>query len=258
MAKSNIEWTDETWNPFTGCTKISPGCKNCYAERQANWLKGIGQKKYMNGFDFTHHPETYDMPLKKTKPRKFFVNSMSDLFHESAHLEEIKKVFDVMNKSYQHIFQVLTKRPERIQEIYFHLKWTQNIWLGVSVENEDFQSRIDQLREVPATIRFLSIEPMLGPIPNLNLKHIHWVICGGESGPNCRPIEKDWVRDIRDQCGEANVPFFFKQWGGEHKKEHGKMLDGREWKQFPENSYVYDWNKVVSEANEQDREPENA
>jgi protein gp37 len=233
MAKSKIEWTDSTWNPLTGCTKISPGCKHCYAELLAKRLQAMGSKNYRNGFRLTLHPQMLDLPLHWHKPRTIFVNSMSDLFHKDVPLEYIKSVFDVMERADWHRFQILTKRAERLAELSNQLPWPSNVWMGVSVENADYAFRIDLLRKVPAKIRFLSLEPLLGPLPNLNLTHIHWVIVGGESGPEARPIEKEWVVDIRKQCAEQAVPFFFKQWGGVNKKRSGRLLNGRTWDQMP-------------------------
>jgi len=214
---SKIEWTEATWNPTTGCTKVSPGCKNCYAERDSNRYKKIPkQVKYRKGFELTVHEDTLEIPLHWRDPKIVFVNSMSDLFHEKIPLSFIKKTFDVMNKTGQHTYQVLTKREKRLSKLWSEFKWTKNIWAGVSVENQEYTSRIEYLREVPAAVRFLSIEPLLEPITELNLNGIDWVIVGGESGPRSRPIQADWVRVIRDICLEQKVPFFFKQWGGVH------------------------------------------
>jgi protein gp37 len=230
---STIEWTEATWNPVTGCTKISPGCKFCYAERMANRLQAMGQTRYRNAFRLTLQPDALDTPLRWKKPRVIFVNSMSDLFHKDVPFEYIKRCFDVMKRASQHTFQVLTKRPERVAELGQDLPWPANLWMGTSVENADYLGRIDSLRDVPAKVRFLSVEPLLGPIPRLPLKGIHWVIVGGESGPGARPMKAAWVRHLRDQCLAAEVPFFFKQWGGTNKKRAGRLLDGRLWDQMP-------------------------
>lgn len=236
MAKSSIEWTDATWNPVTGCTKISPGCKHCYAERMAKRLKAMGQRNYANGFDLTLQPHMLELPLKWRQPSQVFVNSMSDLFHKDVPASYIKQVFDVMRRAHWHQYQVLTKRSERLRELAPQLPWEPQIWMGVSVENEDYLYRIDDLRHTGAHIKFLSLEPLLGPLPKLNLRGIDWVIVGGESGPGARPMDADWVRQIRDRCIRANVPFFFKQWGGTVKSRTGRLLDGRAWDQTPRNA----------------------
>jgi protein gp37 len=212
--KSAIEWTDATWNPVTGCTKISPGCKHCYAERLATRLQWLGNPRYQRGFDVTLHPDQLTLPLRWRQPRRIFVNSMSDLFHESVSEEFIQKVFEIMVQAPWHIFQILTKRAQRLADLAPQFPWPPNVWQGVSVENAHYTWRIDHLRNVPAIVRFLSIEPLLGPIKTLPLDGIHWVIVGGESGPRYRPMNPVWVRRIRDQCVAADVPFFFKQWGG--------------------------------------------
>jgi protein gp37 len=230
---SSIEWTEATWNPVTGCTKISPGCKFCYAERMAKRLRAMGQKRYRNGFKLTLQPDVVEAPLHWKKPRVIFVNSMSDLFHAGVPLAYIQQCFDVMERASWHTFQVLTKRADRLAELAPQLPWPQNVWMGVSVENADYTWRIDELRKVPAAIRFLSVEPLLGPIPYLPLADIHWVIVGGESGPGARPMEESWVLDIRDQCQAAGVPFFFKQWGGVHKSRLGRELEDRTWNEMP-------------------------
>lgn len=234
--KSNIEWTESTWNPLTGCSKISPGCKNCYAERLAVRLQAMGQPNYVNGFELTMHEHALELPLRWKKPQTIFVNSMSDLFQEHVPIEFIQKVFDVMKRAYWHRFQILTKRSERLLELSPQLPWTSNIWMGVSVENEDYTFRIDHLRKTEAKIKFLSLEPLLGPLHNLNLKKIDWVIVGGESGPGARPMLESWVVDIHKQCQKTEVPFFFKQWGGRNKKKTGRTLDGRTWDEMPEPS----------------------
>ena len=231
---STIEWTDTTWNPVTGCTKVSPGCKHCYAARMAKRLKAMGQYNYRNGFELTLQPHMLEHPLKWKKPRTVFVNSMSDLFHHDVPLDYIQQVFDVMNRASQHRFQILTKRAERIAHLSPELPWSKNIWMGVSVESSEYVHRIDLLRDTGAHIKFLSLEPLLGPLDNLNLEDIDWAIVGGESGPGARPMEAHWVRDLRDQCVDARVPFFFKQWGGVNKKKTGRVLDGRTWDEMPD------------------------
>ena len=233
MAQSRIEWTESTWNPLTGCTKISPGCKHCYAERMAKRLHAMGQPNYVNNFKLTMHPQALEKPLEWKTPQVIFVNSMSDLFHKDVPLEFIQQVFDVMKRAHWHQFQVLTKRSERLLELSPKLEWTDNIWMGVSVENADYTFRIDHLRKTGAKTKFLSVEPLLGPIPKMNLKGINWVIVGGESGPGARPLEREWVVGIKDQCLKAKVPFFFKQWGGVQKKKAGRLLDGRTWDEMP-------------------------
>ena len=234
MAKSCIEWTGSTWNPLTGCTKTSPGCANCYAERMAKRLKAMGQTNYRNGFDLTLHAHTLDLPLSWRQSQMVFVNSMSDLFHEDVPEEFIQAVFDVMRRASWHRFQVLTKRSQRLREMDTRIDWPPNVWMGVTVENADYVSRVDDLRQTAAKVRYLSLEPLLGPIPDLDLTGIDWVIVGGESGPGARPMNEEWVLDLRDQCRQARVPFFFKQWGGVQKKRAGRLLKGRTWDQFPE------------------------
>lgn len=231
---SHIEWTDATWNPVTGCTKISPGCKHCYAERMAKRLQAMGQPNYANGFQVTLQPQTLALPLRWKKPRRVFVNSMSDLFHEDVPLSFIKQVFEVMRRANWHQYQLLTKRSDRLFEVSPSLTWEPQIWMGVSVENADSSFRIDHLRRTGADVKFLSIEPLLAPLPKLDLRGIDWVIVGGESGPGARPMKPDWVRGIRDQCRRAGIPFFFKQWGGTMKSRAGRVLDGRTWDQMPE------------------------
>jgi protein gp37 len=232
--KSSIEWTDATWNPVTGCTKISPGCTHCYAERLAERLEAMGNPRYRNGFELTLHADQIDLPLRWRKPKRIFVNSMSDLFHEDVPEDFIRQVFQVMNHAHWHNFQVLTKRAERLAELVPALHWTPNIWQGVSVESEEYLWRLDYLRQTPAAVRFISIEPLLSRIPSLKLDGIHWVIVGGESGPGHRPPVPDWVREIRDLCVGARVAFFFKQWGGRTSKSGGNVLDGERWLQYPE------------------------
>jgi protein gp37 len=230
---SSIEWTDATWNPVTGCTKISPGCKHCYAERMAKRLESMGQPRYRNGFQLTLQPDVVDQPLKWKKPRLVFVNSMSDLFHDEVPLSYLERVFQVMAEARWHVFQVLTKRSERLAQIANRLVWPSNVWMGVSVESEDYTYRIDDLSGVPAAVKFLSVEPLLGPIQRLSLRNIDWVIVGGESGPHARPIDPNWVRSIRNDCVTEGVPFFFKQWGGTRKSTTGRVLDGRTWDELP-------------------------
>lgn len=230
---SLIEWTDATWNPVTGCSKISAGCKHCYAERLSFRLRAMGKPQYTNGFELTLQPEALDTPRTWTRPRMIFVNSMSDLFHEEVGLDYASRVFAVMNECPQHTFQVLTKRPEIALAQSPYLTWSSNIWMGTSVEDSRVVHRIDALRRIPARTRFLSLEPLLGPLPKLNLSGVDWAIVGGESGPRARPMSKEWVTDLRDQCARANVPFFFKQWGGVNKKKTGRELDGKTWDQMP-------------------------
>ena len=236
---SAIEWTDSTWNPVTGCVKISAGCKNCYAERMAKRLRAMGQENYANGFKPTIHEKVLEYPLRWKKPQNIFVNSMSDLFLDTIPISFIEDVFTVMNQADWHRFQVLTKRSQRLLDLNDRFRWTDNIWMGVSVENEKYKFRIDELRRTDAKIKFLSIEPLIGPVGKLNLKKIDWVIVGGESGPGARPMKKEWVVDIRDQCLSAEVPFFFKQWGGVNKKKAGRLLDDRTWDQMPVAVYAY-------------------
>ena len=231
--QTGIEWTDSTWNPVTGCHKISPGCKNCYAARLAPRLKAMGNPRYENGFEVTLHHDLISLPKKWAKPRRIFVNSMSDLFHTEVPIDFIQEVFATMEESEMHTFQLLTKRPERALELADSLTWPTNLWMGVSVENPDYLHRADVLKEIPAQVRFLSLEPLLAPLPSMNLTGIHWVITGGESGPGAKPIEAGWVEDIRDQCQEQEIPFFFKQWGGTNKKRAGRILAGRTWDEFP-------------------------
>ena len=232
-AHSNIEWTESTWNPLTGCTKVSPGCKHCYAERMALRLQAMGQPNYVNGFKLTMHEHMLEVPLRWKKPRMIFVSSMSDLFHHDAPLEFIQKVFKVMRRASWHTFQVLTKRSRRLLELDPEINWPANVWMGVSVENKDYTFRIDHLRQTGALVKFLSLEPLLGPLADLDLHGINWVIVGGESGPGARPLAKEWVVDIKDQCLAAHVPFFFKQWGGVKRKRNGRVLQGRTWDEMP-------------------------
>ena len=231
--RSDIEWTESTWNPLTGCTKTSLGCRHCYAERMAKRLKAMGQPNYANGFKLTMHEHLLERPLEWIRPHMIFVSSMSDLFHESVPLDFIQKVFDVMRRASWHTFQVLTKRSNRLLDLSQVIDWPTNVWMGVSVENSNYTFRIDHLRQTDAHIKFLSLEPLLGPLPDLDLHDIDWVIVGGESGPGARPIREEWVIDIRDQCLTSNVPFFFKQWGGVRRKRNGRMLRGRTWDEVP-------------------------
>ena len=230
---STIEWTESTWNPLTGCTKISPGCKHCYAERMARRLQAMGQPNYANGFKLTLHEHALEAPLSWKKPQVIFVNSMSDLFHRDVPAEFIQQVFSVMRRASWHTFQVLTKRSERLLELSPQIDWPDNVWMGVSVETQDYAFRIDHLRQTGARTRFLSLEPLLGPLPRLDLRGINWVIVGGESGPGARPLQEEWVLEVRDQCQIARVPFFFKQWGGVRKKSAGRLLEGRTWDAMP-------------------------
>ncbi len=230
---SSIEWTEATWNPLTGCTKVSPGCKHCYAERMAKRLQAMHHPSYASGFKLALHERLLDLPLQWKRPRTIFVNSMSDLFHPDVPLDFIQKVFATMDEASQHRFQVLTKRPERVLELSPSLPWSANIWMGTSVENTKYEGRIDLLRRTAAHTKFLSLEPLLGPLDNLNLTGIHWVIVGGESGPGARPMDPAWVVAIRNQCLAEGVPFFFKQWGGANKKRAGRLLEGRTWDEMP-------------------------
>jgi protein gp37 len=233
-ANSSIEWTQATWNPVTGCSKVGPGCKHCYAERMAFRLQAMGQPNYANGFKLTLQPQMLELPLRWKKPQVIFVNSMSDLFHKDVPLEYVQQVFDVMGRAHWHRFQILTKRSQRLLELSPQLSWRSNIWMGVSIENSEYTFRIDDLRQTGAHIKFLSLEPLLGPLTDLKLRNIDWVIVGGESGPGARPMDPEWAIDIRDQCQEANVAFFFKQWGGVRKKSTGRKLEGRTWDEMPE------------------------
>jgi len=253
---TKIEWTDTTWNPVTGCTKVSQGCKNCYAERMAKRLQAMGKARYRNGFDVTLHPDALALPLKWKKPRRVFVNSMSDLFHPDVPWDFLDRVFAVMAKAEQHVFQVLTKRPLEMRDYIVTAMYDEslvydgfyeqldalgipdappsdNVWFGTSVENRRNLDRVDALRQVPAALRFLSLEPLLEDLGELDLEGIGWVIVGGESGPKARRIDETWVRSIQRQCSHANVPFFFKQWGGPNKKKAGRILDGSVWEEMP-------------------------
>ena len=232
--KSSIEWTGSTWNPVTGCTKISPGCKNCYAERIAKRLFAMGQANYINGFKLTIHEHALKLPLKWKKPQMIFVNSMSDLFHRDVPEKFILKIFNVMNSAPWHTFQILTKRAERLVKVSDRLVWGKNIWMGVSVENADYKIRIDYLRKIKAQVKFISFEPVIDEIGMVNLRGIDWVIVGGESGPKARHMSPEWVINLRNQCLAQKVPFFFKQWGGINKKKTGRLLDGRTWDEMPQ------------------------
>lgn len=231
--KTTIEWTESTWNPVTGCTKISPGCVNCYAERFALRLKAAHNPSYINGFKVTLHERMLNLPITWRKPKTIFVNSMSDLFEESVPDEFIFRVFEIMNQASWHRFQILTKRSERLLSLNPRLTWAPHIWMGVSVENSTYTRRIDDLRRTGASIKFISLEPLLGSIANLELTGIDWVVLGGESGPKARPIQPGWVTAVRDRCVIEQVPFFFKQWGGPNKKKTGRELEGRVWNQMP-------------------------
>jgi len=233
MSQSAIEWTESTWNPLTGCTKVSPGCKFCYAERMARRLKGMGIPRYANGFKLTLQQDALELPLSWKKPQLIFVNSMSDIFHKDVPKDFILKTFDVMRQAAWHQFQILTKRSERLMELSPEIAWPQNAWMGVSVENSNYTFRIDHLRRTGAAIKFLSLEPLLGPLPAIDLDGIDWVIVGGESGPGSRPMDPEWAVNIKSQCRKAGVPFFFKQWGGFNKKKAGRLLQGRTWDELP-------------------------
>lgn len=234
MAQSSIEWTEMTWNPTTGCDKISAGCKFCYAEVMSKRLQLMGLEKYKDNFEVRIHEDALNIPYTWKNSKIVFVNSMSDLFHKEISSVFIKKVFKVMNDNPQHVFQVLTKRAERLFTLHKQLKWTHNIWMGVSVENEKVKGRIEFLSKTNAKVKFLSCEPLIGSLPNLNLNKIDWVIVGGESGHTPRPMNPDWVVDIQDQCSKAGVAFFFKQWGGRNKKASGRLLNGRTYDEMPE------------------------
>lgn len=233
MAQTSIEWTELTWNPTTGCTKISDGCKFCYAEVMSRRLQAMGIEKYKDGFKVRTHPDALNIPYKWKSSKIVFVNSMSDLFHEQISVDFLKKVFAVMNDNPNHVFQLLTKRAERLYELHKELNWTHNIWMGVSVENSKVTHRIDLLRKTKARVKFLSCEPLIGPLKNLNLRTIDWVIVGGESGHSPRKMDVDWVLDIQQQCKKTNTAFFFKQWGGRNKKEAGRLLNGKTYDEMP-------------------------
>lgn len=234
MAQSSIEWTEMTWNPTTGCDKVSAGCKFCYAEIMSKRLQAMGVEKYKDNFEVRVHEDALKIPYTWKNSKVVFVNSMSDLFHKDISIEFIKKVFKVMNDNPQHVFQVLTKRAERLLELSDELKWSHNIWMGVSVENQKVTSRIDFLREIKARVKFISLEPLLGPLPNLNLDNIDWVIVGGESGHKPRQMNPDWAIDVQEQCQKNEIAFFFKQWGGKNKKMAGRILNGKTYDEMPE------------------------
>lgn len=234
MNESRIEWTDSTWNPVTGCDKVSPGCDNCYAERMAKRLTAMNNPRYINGFKTTMHKDLLDQPLKKKKSNMVFVCSMSDLFHKDVTDEFICAVFKTMNEAHWHTFQVLTKRPERLKKLSTSLVFSDNIWIGTTVENSKYLKRIDLIRDIPAKIKFLSCEPLLGPLTSMNLSGIQWVVVGGESGPKSRPMNIEWVREIHNICQQENTLFFFKQWGGWNKKKNGRELDGKIYEEMPE------------------------
>ncbi|MEW6381283.1 MAG: phage Gp37/Gp68 family protein [bacterium] len=235
--RSKIEWTDITWNPVTGCTKVSPGCMHCYAERMAHRLQAMGQARYKNAFNLTLHYDLIEQPLRWFKPQMVFVNSMSDLFHEEVPFEFIQQIFNIMALCPHHIFQILTKRSERLRDISHLLTWPENVWMGVSIENESTVYRIDDIIQVPSSVRFLSCEPLIGPLDNLPLQGIQWVIVGGESGPGARLMHIEWVESILRQCKKQNVPFFFKQWGGVHKHLTGRILHDRTYDELPGAAY---------------------
>jgi protein gp37 len=236
--RHGIGWAEESWNPTTGCTKISPGCTHCWAERMAWRLQGMGQQRYAGGFKVTTHEDLLEQPLHWAKPRHVYVSFMGDLFHDEVPDEFIGRVFDVMLRATQHRFHVLTKRPERMAEMSPHLPWPANVWAGATVEDAAHAHRADRLRQTGAAVKYLVLEPLLGPVDALDLTGIDWVILGGESGPGARPLHIDWVRSVRDQCVAADIPFYFKQWGGVRRKETGRELDGREWLERPEQPAV--------------------
>jgi protein gp37 len=234
MGRSPIEWTEETWNPITGCDRVSPGCDHCYAERLSTRLRAMGSSRYANGFELTLHWDKLDEPLRWQRPRLVFVNSMSDLFHPGAPREFIDRAFAIMAEAALHTFQILTKRPQRAADLLRGRRLPRNVWLGTSIELDAYVYRADHLREVAAPVRFLSCEPLLGPLPSLRLDGIGWVIAGGESGPGHRPLDPSWAIDLRDRCADAGIPFFFKQWGGNTPKARGRQLEGRTWDGMPQ------------------------
>ena len=233
MATTKIEWTEETWNPITGCTKYSDGCLNCYAARFAERLKNMGVERYSDGFQVRVHEDLFEKPLHWKKPRKIFVNSMSDLFHEDVSDEDIMRIFDTMNKASWHVFQILTKRAERLALLSNRINWTDNIWMGVSIENEKFLNRATLLKTTGAHIKFISAEPLIGSLGSIDLNQINWLIVGGESGPGSRLMKEEWVTELRDKAFKSNTAFFFKQWGGTQKKKNGSELQGKYYKQYP-------------------------
>jgi len=234
MSDHFVTWSMETWNPLTGCSKISPGCDHCYAERYARRLQEIGQPLYKNGFEVTLHPQKLDRPLRWRKPRSVFVNSMGDLFHPQIPLSYIREVFAVMNRAERHLFQILTKRAKRLQAMNAHLTWTDNIWMGVTVENNDYLWRIDCLRATGARLKFINCEPLLGPLPDLDLTGVDWVLVGGETGPGARPMRPEWALDIRDKCRRHGVPFYFEHHGGEDRRRRNTRLAGRTYRETPQ------------------------
>lgn len=233
MAQSKIEWTEETWNPITGCTKCSNGCTHCYAATFARRLQAMGNPRYINGFEVTIHEDLFERPFEWKKPKLVFVNSMSDLFHENVPDDVILQLFNVMNRSPKHTFQVLTKRSKRLVELSLKIKWTKNIWMGVSVENQNLLFRCEDLKETDAYIKFISAEPLLGPLSTINLNGIDWLIVGGESGAGSRPIEENWVLELQQLALETKTAFFFKQWGGFNKKKNGRLLNGKVVQAYP-------------------------
>ena len=232
--RSKIEWTDASWNPVTGCSKVSPGCAHCYAETFAERFRGVPGHPYEQGFDLRMWPTRLDLPLRWKQPRRIFVTSMADLFHENVPFEFVKRVFEVMEQAHWHQFQILTKRHERLAELSVSLRWPHNVWAGVSIENARFIHRADYLRQVPAAVRFISAEPLLGPLEGLDLTGVDWLIAGGESGAGHRPVKAEWVRDLRDRCQAEGIAFFFKQWGGRTSKSGGRLLEEREWNEMPQ------------------------
>lgn len=232
--KSHIEWTESTWNPVTGCSKVSAGCKHCYAERMAKRLQAMGNQRYVNGFALTLHADLVDAPRSWKTPRLVFVNSMSDLFHHDIPIDFIQQIFQTMRECPQHVFQILTKRSDRVRQLAKQIDWPRNVWMGVSVEDAQALHRVDDLREVPAAVRFLSCEPLIGSLEAIGLSGIHWVIVGGESGPGARPMEVEWVREIYRACRKQKVPFFFKQWGGVRKDLTGRLLGGKTYDEMPQ------------------------
>lgn len=233
MAKSTIEWTESTWNPITGCSHKSSGCLHCYAERLSFRLKAMGQPNYQNGFEVSFHKNVLETPLHWKKPQMIFVNSMSDTFHEKVTTQQIKDIFSIMNQASWHTFQILTKRAERLSEIVPLVSWTPNIWLGVTIESSEYVYRLESLKKTPARIKFISAEPLLAPLGKIDLSGINWLIVGGESGPNARPMEETWVLDLLQQSKAQDVKFFFKQWGGVNKKKNGRLLRGKTWDERP-------------------------
>jgi len=235
MTKTKIEWTESSWNPITGCSKISDGCLNCYAEKMALRLKAMGTKGYENGFEVTLQYHQLERPLKLKKPQMIFVNSMSDIFHEKVTDDYILKIFETMNKADWHIFQVLTKRPERLEKLKNKINWTNNIWLGTTIESNKYIDRVKYIKNTNAKIKFISFEPLIGSVKEVDLSGIDWAIVGGESGSGARIIKKEWIYEIKEKCDKLNIPFFFKQWGGTNKKKSGRLLDGKIYDEMPLN-----------------------